>query len=81
MLMGINIYYYLNKDQVFNLMVKDYGVLSTMDQDRFFTTFFLVQFLMGLGVLVLIYLFYRFVYGTLLRRLKSNYQELQKINA
>ncbi|QAA82949.1 hypothetical protein EI546_15025 [Aequorivita sp. H23M31] len=79
MLLAVNIFYYTNQDLVFQLMVKDYGVVATMNQDQFFTTFFLIQFIIGLGVIVLIILFYRFVYGTLLRRLKRNYQELRKM--
>ena len=79
MLLVVNIFYYTNQDLIFNLMVKDYGVLSTMEKEQFFTTFFLIQLIMGLVVIGLILLFYRFVYGTLLRRLKRNYQELQKM--
>lgn len=81
MLIGMNIFYYNNQDRIFQVMVKDYGVLATMDQDQFFTTFFLIQFIIGLGVIVLIFLFYRFVYGTLLRRLKRNYHELEKMES
>lgn len=79
MLLGVNIFYYTNQDLVFNLMVKDYGVLSTMEKGQFFMTFFMIQFIIGLIVIVLILLFYRFVYGTLLRRLKRNYHELEKM--
>ncbi len=81
MLIGMNIFYYSNQNRIFQVMVKDYGVLATMDQDQFFTTFFLIQFIIGLGVIVLIFLFYRFVYGTLLRRLKRNYHELEKMES
>lgn len=81
MLIGMNIFYYNNQDRIFQVMVKDYGVLATMDPDQFFTTFFLIQFIIGLGVIVLIFLFYRFVYGTLLRRLKRNYHELEKMES
>src|SRR5690606_13877548 len=81
MTLGLNIFYYTNRDRVFQLMVKDYGVLSTMDQEQFITMFFLVQFIIAAILIGLIVLFYRLVYGTLLRRLKSNYQELKKIES
>ena len=79
MILGTNIFYYTNQDLVFKLMVKDYGVLSTMDQEQFLTTFFIAQFIIGLIVIGLILLFYRLIYGILLRRLNKNYQELKKL--
>jgi len=79
MLLGVNIFYYNNQDLVFRLMVEDYGVLPTMDQNQFFTTFFLVQLILGAVVITLIFFFYKLVYGRLLKRLNKNYQELKKI--
>lgn len=81
MMLAINIFYYTNKDLVFNLMVKDYGVLSTMNQDQFISVFFWTQAIIGLVFIGLIILFYRLVYGVLLRRLKRNYEELEKIES
>ncbi len=81
MLLGINVFYYTNQDLVFNLMIKDYGVLATMDKEQFLTVFFWTQALIGIVVIGLIILFYRLVYGILLRRLKRNYQELEKIES
>lgn len=79
MIIGVNIFYYNNQDLVFRLMVEDYGVLPTMDQSQFFTTFFLVQLILGAVVITLIFFFYKLVYGRLLKRLNKNYQELKKI--
>lgn len=79
MIIGVNIFYYNNQDLVFRLMVDDYGVLPTMDQNQFFTTFFLVQLIIGAVVITLIFFFYKLVYGRLLNRLNKNYQELKKI--
>ena len=79
MIIGVNIFYYNNQDLVFRLMVDDYGVLPTMDQNQFFTTFFLVQLIIGAVVITLIFFFYKLVYGRLLKRLNKNYQELKKI--
>ena len=79
MLFGINIFYYTNQDLVFKVMVEDFGVLPTMDQEQFLTTFFIAQVIIGLVVIALIVLFYRLIYGTLLRKLNKNYQELKKL--
>ena len=81
MMTAINIFYYAHQDLVFQLMVKDYGVLSTMDKHQFITIFIWTQVVIGVVAIVLILLFYRLVYGILLRRLKKNYKELEKIEA
>ena len=81
MMLAINIFYYTNQDLVFNLMVKDYGVLATMDKEQFITVFFLTQAIIGIVFIGLIILFYRLIYGVLLRRLKRNYEELEKIES
>ena len=81
MMLAINIFYYTNQDLVFDLMVKDYGVLSTMDQEQFITVFFWTQAIIGIVFIALIILLYRLVYGILLRRLKRNYLELEKIES
>lgn len=78
--LGLNIFYYTNQDLVFELMVTDYGVMSTMNQDQFITMFFVIQFIIGLVIIGLILLFYRLVYGILLRKLKRNYLELKKMD-
>ena len=79
LMLGMNIFYYVNQDLVFKFMVQEDGVLASMDQKQFMTMFFLVQFIVGIIIIGLIVLFYRLVYGTLLRRLKKNHQELEKI--
>lgn len=81
MFLGINIFYFTNQDLVFDLMVKNYGVLSTMDKHQFFTVFFWTQAIIAIVVILLIILFYRLIYGILLRRLKRNYEELKKIES
>lgn len=79
MLLSVNIFYYTHKELVFQLMVENYGTMAQMNQAEFFKTFFIIQAVFGLGMLVVIILFYRFVYGTLLRRLKRNHQELKEM--
>lgn len=74
----LNIFYYLNQDEVFRYMTEDYGI-KNVSQEKFMDMFFLVQMLFGALMVVLVLLFYRLLYGILLRRLYRNYKELKKI--
>lgn len=74
----LNIYYYLNQDAVFKFMTEDYGI-KNITQEKFMNMFFVIQLIFGLVMLALVLLFYRIVYGILLRRLYRNYKELKKI--
>jgi len=78
LIIGINIYYYVNQDIVFKFMTEDYGI-TNISQDRFMKMFFVIQILFGLVMIGFVLLFYRIVYGILLRRLHKNYKELKKI--
>tara|TARA_R100001369_G_scaffold92496_1_gene137905 strand:+ start:6417 stop:7082 length:666 start_codon:yes stop_codon:yes gene_type:complete len=78
-MLAINIYYYLNKDHLFQLMSEKYEGFSNISQESFASVFFIAQFVIGLLFIGLIILFYRVVYGILLRRLTKNYKELKKI--
>ncbi|WP_347374343.1 hypothetical protein [Aequorivita sp. Q41] len=77
-IIGINLYYFLNQDIVFKYMSEDYGI-ANISQDQFMRLFFVIQILFGLVMIAFILLFYRLVYGILLRRLHKNYKELEKI--
>lgn len=48
--------------------------------DAFYTLLILVYIIIGLVIVGLIWLFYRLVYGFLLKRLKTNYNELKKLD-
>lgn len=78
LILGINIYYYLNQDIVFQYMGEDFGV-TKISQEKFMNMFFTIQILFGIVMVILVLLFYRLVYGILLRRLHKNYKELEKI--
>lgn len=76
---GVNVFYYMNKDRL-------YSLLSTMDEnyaaipiETFTTVFFVGQLVGGLVLIGLLLLFYRLIYGILLKRLKANYKELKKM--
>lgn len=78
LIVGINIFYYLNQDIVFKFMTEDYGI-ANITQERFMKMFFAIQILFGIVMIGFVMLFYRIVYGILLRRLSKNYKELEKI--
>ncbi len=78
-MLAINIYYYLNKSHLFEVMSTNFDGFSSISEESFTSAFFLAQFIVGLLLIGLILLFYRVVYGILLRRLKKNYKELKKI--
>ncbi len=78
LIIGINFYYYFNQDMVFQFMIQDYGI-SHISQERFMKMFLTIQILFGIVMIGLVMLFYRIVYGILLRRLHKNYKELKRI--
>jgi len=78
LILGTNLYYYLNQDMVFRFMIEDYGI-ANISQERFMKMFFVIQVLFGIVMIGFVLLFYRLVYGILLRRLHNNYKELKKI--
>jgi hypothetical protein len=78
-LFGVNLFYYTKKDQLYNLMVENYEGYSAIPPESFTSIFFISQLIGGAIMIGLLLLFYRLVYGILLRRLKRNYKELKKI--
>ncbi len=77
-IIGVNIYYYLNQNMVFKYMIEGYGI-ANISQEKFMSMFFLIQILFGAVMIGLVLVFYRLVYGILMRRLHNNYKELKKI--
>lgn len=79
LMIGTNIFYYFNKDELYELLSQSYEGYAAIPAESFTTIFFLGQFIGGLIFIGLLMLFYRLVYGILLRRLRRNYRELKKI--
>jgi hypothetical protein len=79
LLIGVNIYYYTKKEQLYELMVENFEGYSAIPQESFTSVFFISQLIFGVVLVGLILLFYRIIYGILLKRLKRNYNELRKI--
>ena len=79
LLIGVNLFYYTKKDQLYTLMVENYEGYGAIPQESFTSVFFISQIIFGVLLVGLILLFYRIIYGILLKRLKRNYTELRKI--
>ena len=79
MLLFLNFYFYSNKEQLFELLLTLDDSYQNLTLENFTTVFFITQFVVAILSLVLIGLFYRVIYGILLKKLKNNYKELEKI--
>ena len=79
LMIGTNIFYYLNKDKLYDLLKDSYEGYAAIPAESFTTVFFLGQVIGGIFFIGVLLLFYRLVYGILMRRLKRNYKELKKI--
>ncbi|WP_338410093.1 hypothetical protein [uncultured Flavobacterium sp.] len=51
-----------------------------MNVNGFYMISFTILFICSLGILGLFWLFYKLIYGVLLKRLNSNYEELEKLD-
>ncbi len=79
-LIAVNIYYYNNKEHLFELMQSNiFANNPDLTLDSFTTVFFISQIIIGILFIGLIALIYYLVYGLMLRRLKRNYVELKKM--
>lgn len=74
LLIGTNLYYYYNQDKLASLLRQDdtFGGLPA-------ETFINVNIAAGILLIGFLILFYYVIYGLLLRRLKRNYKELEKM--
>jgi hypothetical protein len=79
LLLGVNVFYYTKKEQLYDLMLQNFEGYGAIPQESFISVFFISQLIFGVVLIGLILLFYRIIYGILLKRLKGNYDELHKI--
>ena len=70
-------YFYNRSEQLYEIM--DFA-RQGVPLENFATVFIISQIIVGVLVVGLLILFYWLVYGLLLRRLKTNYKELKKID-
>jgi hypothetical protein len=73
----INYFYYTKSDVLLEALEETYGTVPTGPE--FLTYFFVGQIVIGVILILLLILFYRIVYGILLKKLYNNYNELKKI--
>ena len=78
-LVYINLYFFTKKDQLYTILIKENEAYQGVPIETFTSVFFIAQFIVGLLFIGFVLLFYRIVYGILLRKLKHNYGELKKI--
>jgi len=79
LLIGVNLFYYTKKDQLYTLMAENYEGYGAIPKESFTSLFFIGQIIFGILLVGLILLFYRIIYGILLKRLQHNYTELEKM--
>ena len=75
----MNFYFFSNKEQLFELLIASNDSYQNLNLESFTSVFFVTQFIIAILALAFIGLFYRVIYGILLKRLKNNYKELEKI--
>ena len=75
----MNFYFFSNKEQLFELLIASNDSYQNLNLESFTSVFFVTQFILTILALGFIGLFYRIIYGILLKRLKNNYKELEKI--
>jgi hypothetical protein len=80
LLIGVNLFYYTKKDQLYELMTSNYEGYNAIPPESFTSVFFMSQIIGGIIMIGLLILFYRLIYGILLKRLKKNYKELEEID-
>ncbi|WP_374959515.1 hypothetical protein [Gilvibacter sp.] len=79
-LFSVNIYYYFNKELLYELMKSTFtDGFAELDLATFTSVFFVSQIVVGILFIAFIALIYYLVYGLMLRRLKRNYVELKKM--
>ena len=78
-LVYVNLYFFSKKSELFNILIKDNDAYQGVSIETFTSVFFITQFIVGILLIGFVLLFYRIVYGILLRKLKHNYGELEKI--
>jgi len=73
----VDTYFYTNSNKLYEVM--DFASKG-VPQENFANVFILSQIVVGIVIIGLLIVFYWLIYGILLKRLKGNYIELQKMN-
>ena len=75
----MNTFFLLNPDLLLDFYRENYNLSIEIDSGAFVKTFIILQVIFMVIAALLIGLFYRVIYGILIRRLKKNYKELASL--
>jgi hypothetical protein len=78
-LIGVNFYYYTKQEELYAIMTETYSAYASIPPETFTSVFFMGQLIGGVIMIGMLLLFYRLIYGILLKRLKKNFKELKKM--
>lgn len=73
----VNLVFYYNPDTLLHFFESKYGAVT--DTDKFIKIFLITQAVIAVLFIGLLWLFYRLIYGILLKKLKKNYKDLQQL--
>jgi hypothetical protein len=79
MIIFINLYFYANKEELYSLISKGNDNYAAIPPDNFHFALFISFLIVGALAIGFILVLYRIIYGILLKRLKYNYTELEKM--
>ncbi|GEQ85897.1 hypothetical protein ULMS_14050 [Patiriisocius marinistellae] len=75
----VNMYFYTKKTELYTLLTNGNKNYAAIPAESFTSIFFITQLVVGAVFIGLLVLVYRIIYGILLKRLKNNYDELERI--
>jgi hypothetical protein len=78
-LIVVNTFFYFNQSALIAFLEESSGKIN--DPEKFIKIFFMAQLVIGVLTLLLLGLFYRLIYGILLKKLNQNYKELKKLES
>lgn len=73
----VNLIFYYNPDTLMHFFEERYGKMP--ENANFMKIFMITQAVIAVLFIGLLWLFYRLIYGILLKKLKKNYKDLQKL--
>jgi len=79
LMIGVNLYYYFNGEALEKAVKHNTDQYDAIPPEIFLEKFLFINIAVGSIMILIVLLFYFLVYGYLLKRLKRNYKELQKM--
>lgn len=76
-LIFVNAFFYFNQSALITFLEESSGKIN--DPQKFIKIYFMAELVIGVLMLLLLGLFYRLIYGILLKKLNQNYKELKKL--